>query len=42
MIIVTGATGFNGLNLAAHLNQSAHTDIAIVDWLGKIPTLASS
>ena len=34
MIIVTGATGFIGSNLVAHLNQLGHTDIVIVDWLG--------
>lgn len=34
MIIVTGATGFIGSNLVAQLNQSGHTDIVIVDWLG--------
>jgi len=34
MIVVTGATGFIGSNLVAHLNGQGHDDIAIIDWLG--------
>jgi len=34
MIVVTGATGFIGSNLVAHLNSLGHSDIVIVDWLG--------
>ena len=34
MIVVTGATGFIGSNLVAHLNGLGHNDIVIIDWLG--------
>ncbi|RRS04370.1 ADP-glyceromanno-heptose 6-epimerase [Aquabacterium soli] len=34
MIIITGATGFIGSNLAADLNQQGRTDLLLVDDLG--------
>ena len=34
MIIVTGATGFIGSNLVAHLNHLGYHNIVLVDWLG--------
>lgn len=34
MIILTGAAGFIGSNIAADLNEAGHTDLIFVDWLG--------
>ena len=33
MHIVTGAAGFVGSNLVAHLNKQGHTDVLLVDTL---------
>ena len=34
MIVVTGGGGFIGSVLAAHLNESGHADLVIVDLVG--------
>ncbi len=34
MIIITGATGFIGSNLAAWLEAEGRNDVILVDWLG--------
>lgn len=34
MIIITGAAGFIGSNLAAKLNAEGRDDLVLVDWLG--------